>query len=130
MFQQKFGARAEYQEQQRARVRSAASLAATYRQLKELTVEFSVTGLAAGNKPRPVKYSVNLDNAKAVFRLGCPNQECVHGDFDLSATLANAVAEGRTSVKGEVPCPGWRSRVTIDKLTCDSVLSYQLRLGY
>jgi hypothetical protein len=54
----------------------------------------------------------------------------VQGDFDLSANLANAVADGHTSVSGEVVCQGWRSKTTIDKVYCGHILRYKLTAGY
>ena len=77
-----------------------------------------------------LKYTVNLAHAKSVFRFDCPNQECVEGDFDLSADLAKAVAAGHTSVSGEAICQGWRSKTTIDKVACGHILRYKLTVGY
>jgi len=77
-----------------------------------------------------VKYSVNLANAKSVFRFNCPNHECIRGDFDLSAELAKAVQARRKIVSGEIVCQGWRSRTTVGKTRCHNILRYKLALGY
>jgi hypothetical protein len=65
-----------------------------------------------------------------LFRFACPNNECVGGNFDLSAALARAVAERRNSVIGELRCQGWQSKATIDQVLCDHVLRYKLILGF
>jgi len=45
---------------------------------------FNADGIGQNNE---IKYTVNLANAKSVFRFDCPNGECVGGDFDLSQAL-------------------------------------------
>jgi hypothetical protein len=65
-----------------------------------------------------------------VFRFNCTNDECVGGDFDLSAALANAIAAHHTTASGEVICQGWRSKTSIDHAPCHNILRYRLSLGY
>ena len=130
MHPQKMGARAEYQLLEGQRVRESDSLAEKFKKLKSLTVEFTFLSSATDAQNTSVKYSVNLDNAKSVFRLNCPNHECVRGDFDLTKLLARAVAKRAKQVTGEMACQGWRNRQSIRSHRCDSVLRYKLRLGY
>ncbi len=125
-FQRRAGPRAEYQEQQKQRVIKSPTLAEQFPQLKSLTVILGYHDTDALNKRNHLKYTVNLANAKSVFRFKCPNNECIRGDFDLSKEVAGAVAKHRTTVEGEMVCKG----NTINRVRCGNVLHYKLRLGY
>jgi hypothetical protein len=130
MYQQRLGARAEYRQQEGQRVKDSATLSDTFKKLKSLTVHLEYFDSDSSTKSSQIKYSVNLANAKSVFRFNCPNTECVRGDFDLTDELARAVAARRASVSGEVSCQGWRSRTTIDTVRCRNKLRYKLSLTY
>ena len=130
MHQQKFGPRAEYRREEGERVKNSATLAETFAVLKSLTVDLAYLGPGTRSPLSEVRYTVNLASAKSVFRFDCPNQECVEGDFDLSSALGLAIAAGQTSAFGEVVCQGWRSKTTIDKVSCGHVLRYKLTVGY
>ena len=106
------------------------SLSEKFRELKSLTVEYGYLNPQRISRNSQIKYTVNPDHAKSVFRLDCPNHECVGGDFDLSEDLARAVAEHRTSVTGKSCCQGWLSKTTIGRIHCNNVLKYTLGLGY
>ena len=122
--------RLEYREQEARRIQAAPSLSERFRQLKSLIVGLQYYDNGGTTKGSQIKYTVNLANAKAVFRFSCPNNECVRGDFDLTKQLADAVAKHRTSATGELSCQGWRSKTTIDTVHCHNVLRYTLSLGY
>jgi len=126
----KLSPRAEYLQQEHQRVKDSASLQERYRDLKSLTVEIAYFGEGGFIRRGEMKYTVNLAHAKSLFRFSCPNNECVGGDFDLSAELANAVASGQEFASGELVCRGWRSRTTIDNLSCHNILRYKLNMGY
>jgi hypothetical protein len=130
MYQQRLGARAEYRQQESQRVKDSASLANTFAKLKSLTVGLSFYDPEGANKTSEVKYTVNLNGAKSVFRFNCPNDECVRGDFDLSDELATAVAAHRTMISGKKVCQGWRSKTVIDTVHCHNILCYTLNLAY
>lgn len=130
MHQQRFGARAEYRQQEDQRVRESPSLQERFQKLKSLTVDLAFLNPAGGGKTCQLKYSVNLANARSVFRFACPNNECIRGDFELTNDLAAAVAAGRVTLSGEMVCQGWRSRTTIDTVRCGNILRYKLSLGY
>jgi len=130
MHQQRFGARAEYRQQEDQRVRESISLAEKFKKLKSLTVDLAYHNADGGGKSSHVKYSVNLANAKSVFRFTCPNSECIRGDFDLTDELADAIAAKHKVLSGELVCQGWRSRTTIDTVHCGNILRYKLTLGY
>src|ERR1017187_5624026 len=130
MHQQRHGPRAEYRQEEGQRVKDSATLGAVFAKLKRLTVNLEYSDPGGLAKSKQVKYEVNLDNAKSVFRFNCLNDECIRGDFDLSDELAKAVSDRRSSVSGEVVCQGWRSRTTIDSVHCHNILRYTLSLGY
>jgi hypothetical protein len=128
--QQKMGPRAEFRALEGERVNSSVSLAEKFRALKALTVDLRYFDPEGENKTGEVKYRVNLDHAKSVFRFNCPNGECVRGDFDLSEELGKAVAARRKVVTGEMCCQGWQSKITIDTVRCGNILRFKLSLGY
>jgi hypothetical protein len=130
MQQQRFGARAEYREQERQRVKDSSTLAEAFKKLKSLTVEFEHYDPEGTTKNNRVKYQVNVQNAKSVFRFDCSNGECVGGDFDLTQQIAEAVAARKVIATGEVVCKGWRSRTTINTVRCHNIFRYKLKLGY
>ncbi len=130
MYQSRFGARAEYRQKEAQRVKDSASLAAKFGHLKSLRVDLQYFDSDGVHPTGQVKYTVNLVNAKSVFRFHCPNNECVRGDFDLTDELAKAVAGRRKTVTGELVCQGWRSRTTINQVRCHNILRYKLSLTY
>ena len=130
MFTQRQGARAKYQEQQGQRVKDAPTLAEEFPRLKSLTVNIQYFDSDAPANSHPLKFAVNVQNAKSVLRFHCPNGECIRGDFDLTKKLANAVKRHSTALTGEMPCPGWLSKTTIGTVRCHNVLHYALHLGY
>jgi len=130
MSQRKIGPRAEYRQQESQRINDSASLAEKFRELKSLTVDLAHVDSQRHAKIGEMKYTVNLAHAKSLFRIDCPNGECVGGDFDLSAELASAVAARRITAVGEVICQGWRSKTTMEKVRCHNILRYKLSVGY
>lgn len=126
----KFNPREDYRKQENQRVNESASLANTFRELKSLTVEFGYFSAEGVSRNRQIKYTVNPEHAKSVFRLDCANQECVSGDFDLSEALAQAVAAQLTTATGEMCCQGWLSKTTIHQTRCHHILRYKLTLAY
>ena len=124
-------ARQEFRDQENERVEGSRSLAETFQELRTLTVELAhFRGDRPTRKASQIKYRVNLGNAKSVFLINCPNDQCVGGDFDLSAPLASAVAKRTRTVMGELICQGWRNSTTIDQVRCNNVLRYKLAVGY
>jgi len=130
VYHQRTGARAEYHAQESQRIKDSISLADKFQKLKSLTVNLLYFEPRGISKTGEIKYTVNLDHAKSVFRFNCPNNECVRGDFDLSDELAKAVAGHRATATGELRCQGWRSKTTIDTLPCHHILRYKLTLAY
>jgi len=130
MYRQRIGLRAEYRDQEGERVKASPSLAQRFQKLKSLIVKIGYYNSKGVSQNSQLKYMVNLDNAKSVFRFKCPNDECIRGDFDLTKELASAVAKGRTVVTGELSCQGWQNKAMIDTVHCHNILRYELKLAY
>jgi hypothetical protein len=128
--QRKLSPRDEYLLQQKQRVNDSASLLERFANLKALTVEIAYFDSEDRIQRGEMKYTVNVAHAKSVFRVSCPNRECVEGDFDLSADLTDAITGRHPAVSGELICQGWRNRATIGRLPCHSILRYTLNLDY
>ena len=126
----KLSARGKYLLEERERIKLAASLADTFPELKSLSGLLYYFAPLGRTPQREVKCTFHLAYAKALLRFACPNNECVAGNFDLSATLARAVAERRRTVDGELRCQGWQSKTTIDRVRCDHILRYKLVLEF
>ena len=127
---QKFTPRLDYRQEEARRTDASLSLSQKFHDLKSLTVEFAYFSPAGATRNSQMKYTVNPDYAKSVFRLDCHNAECIRGDFDLSETLARATAAHQTTVTGEMVCQGWLSKTTIDRIPCHNILRYKLTLEY
>ena len=127
---QKFTPRADYRQQESQRTKESLTIAEKFKELKSLTVEFSYYSPEGVGQNRQIKYTVNPEHARSVFRLDCINDECIRGDFDLSETLAQAVSARQTTVTGEMRCQRWLSKTTIDETHCHHILRYKLGLEY
>jgi len=126
----KFTPRADYRLAQSARTKASPSLSEKFNELKALTVEFGYFTAEGISRNSQIKYTVNPEFAKSVFRLDCMNSECVGGDFDLSEALSQAVAGRKATVSAEMCCQGWLSKTTIDQIHCRNILRYKLSLAY
>jgi hypothetical protein len=128
--QRKLSPRDEYLLQEKQRVDDSATLQEKFPDLKTLTVDIAY--LISENRIQrgQMKYTVNVAHAKSVFRLSCPNSECVEGDFDLSAELASVIRARLPAISGELVCQGWQSRTTIGQVPCRNILCYTLSLEY
>src|SRR5207249_1155225 len=72
MHQQRFGARATYRQEEDQRVKESVSLAEKFTALKSLKVDLTHFAPEGDAKTSEIKYMVNLQNAKSVFRFNCP----------------------------------------------------------
>lgn len=130
MYRIKTGARHEYRERESQRAKEAPTLAEKFPQLKSLIVDLGYYGSGGVTKNSQIKYTPNLNYARSVFRVDCPNQGCIGGDFDLTDELAKAVAQHRTTVTDKMSCQGWLSKTTIDTVHCHNILRYTLTAAY
>jgi hypothetical protein len=126
----KIGARAEFRRQEGRRIMDSATLSDRFPKLKSLRADLSFCTPDGATSSSQLKYLVNLDHTKSVFRFDCLNRECVHGDFDLSEALADAVAARKKIATGELRCPGWRNKDSIQQIYCRRILRYKLSLGW
>ena len=129
-YRPKEGPRFDYQQQEIRRVNAAPRLVDKFPELKSLVLDLGHFGSEGETRNSQIKFTPNLDTAKAVFRITCPNQGCIGGDFDLTKPLARAVTEHRTTVKAEMCCQGWMSKTTINAEHCHNILRYTLNLTY
>jgi len=130
MNQRRTSPRAEYRQQESQRINGSATLAEKFQALKSLTVDLAHLDPERHIKTGQIKYTVNLAHAKSLFCFECPNGECVGGNFDLSAELANTIAARHTTATGELICQGWRSKATMETVRCHNILRYTLTVGY
>lgn len=130
MYRERTGPRFEYREQESQRVKDSLSLSEKFPQLKCLIVDLGYYDSRGVTKNSQIKFTPNLDNARSVFRIDCPNKGCIGGDFDLTEQLASAVAQHRTAVTGKMSCQGWQSKTTIDTVHCHNILQYKLSVVY
>jgi hypothetical protein len=121
VYNQRTSPRREYRQQESQRVEDSATLAETFRNLKALTVNLAYFTQGSFTRNSEMKYR---------FRFGCPNDQCVGGDFDLSAELAKAVAARQATLTGELICQGWRSQTTIGQVRCHRLLRYKFSAEY
>jgi hypothetical protein len=122
--------RNEYLMHENLRVEASPTLAQAFPDLKSMTVELGFYDAEGRSCRSQIKYTVNLEHARSVFRFGCENTECVQGGFDLSGAVAQAVTNRSTAVSGEFSCRGWLSRYTINQVPCGKVLRYKITLAY
>jgi hypothetical protein len=130
MARHKIGPRAEFRKQESQRILESGSISAAFPKLKSLKVDLTFHPPNGVARSSQIKYVVNLEHAKSLFRFDCLNMECVRGDFDLSETLAEAIAAHRTTAIGEMRCHGWRNKDSIETIYCRNILRYKLSLGY
>ncbi|HEV2392302.1 MAG TPA: hypothetical protein VG146_08060 [Verrucomicrobiae bacterium] len=130
MYQQRIGARAEYLQEEKERIRASASLAEKFPELKSLSVTLGYFAPGGSLQHSEIKCTFNLPHAKSLFRFDCPNPECVGGNFDLTSELLDAVAGRQETASGEARCPGWQSKTTIGDIHCGHVLRYKLSLAF
>ena len=130
MARYKISAREEFRQQESLRIMASNSLSAAFPKLKALKAELTYHPPEGVARSSQIKYAVNLDHAKSVFRFECLNKECVRGDFDLSELLAKAVAAKRKTLAGELSCQGWRNKDSIKTIQCRNILRYKLSLAY
>ena len=130
MRHERFTPREDYRQQENQRANESASLSKKFPELKSLTVEYGYFSQEGVRPYQRIKFTVNTDHAKSVFRLDCVNADCVRGDFDLSEALARVVAAHQTTASGEMCCQGWLNKNTIERIHCHHVLRYKLSLEY
>ena len=122
--------RAEHRQAQRQRVDEAQRLVEKFPELTSLKGNLEFVDQEGSTRATEMKYSANLEHVKSVLVFTCPVPECVGGDFDLTAKLAEAVTKRRTVVAGEMRCLGNHKKASGKVIPCGRILHYTLSLGY
>ena len=122
--------KAEYRQRQIQRANDSATLAELFPQLKLLRLDLAYFQPDGLTRSGALIYKVNVQHAKSIFTFACPNNDCIGGDFDLSAAIAEAVRARRKTTEGEVQCQGSRVKAKLPSLPCQNILRYKLTLGY
>jgi hypothetical protein len=130
MYRHKVGPRWEHKDKEAQRAAASPTLAQKFVKLKSLTVSLDHQTREGNAYGSQITHTVNLANARSVFRMDCRNDECIRGDFDLTKQLAKAIAQRATTVTGEVCCQGWQNKARINVTKCHNVLRYKLKLAY
>jgi hypothetical protein len=122
--------RAEFRRLQIQRANDSVSLCQKFPELSSLKVDIAYFDSDGLTRTGELRYRVNVSFAKSVFSFVCPCGECIGGDFDLSAAVADAVGRRRKTAEGEIRCEGWRTQPKQEKLPCQNLMRYKLTLGY
>jgi hypothetical protein len=122
--------RAEFRRNQVQRANDSISLAEKFPELKSLIAELVYFDSDGFTRTGEMRYTVNVSFAKSVFSFMCPCGECMGGDFDLSAAVAEAVGGRKKIAEGEIRCEGWRTKTKQESTLCQNRMRYKLTLGY
>ncbi|HEY5910673.1 MAG TPA: hypothetical protein VJA21_08730 [Verrucomicrobiae bacterium] len=122
--------RQEYRLKQREQIEASPLMMKKFPRLKALKVTLEYFDAAGTTKNGEMKCKLNVEHAKAALWFGCPGGECLGGDFDLSESLAKAVAGRRKVAVGELRCQGTRKRGDREQVPCQTLLRYKLNLDY
>jgi hypothetical protein len=123
--------RAEYRLRRAEKVDKSAALSDEYPKLKTLKVAVEFFDPTGASRHGGMKCTVNLAHGKALFWFNCVNGDCVGGDYDLTKSLAEAVAAKRKVAEGEIRCKGTRhNKERKEDKPCQCLLRYKLNLGY
>jgi hypothetical protein len=110
------------------RVEESATLATAYPRLKALKVNLLYFDHEIVSWGHGLLYRANLGTAKSLLHFECPSSLCKGGGFNLSKNLSSAVAGGRKSVVGVMPCHGRRDAVTGKSVACKTILHFKMTL--
>lgn len=112
------------------RTEKSPSLAMTYPQLKNLSVDLLYFDREIVSCGHGLRYRANLETAKSVLQFMCPSTLCHRGGFDLSKELSCAIAERRKALDGEVHCHGSRDHESGKTIPCESILHFKMILAF
>jgi len=130
MLPRKTNPQAEYRRRAIQRVNESINLAEKFPKLGSLAVDLVYYDPDGLTKTGEFRYKVHVKHAKSVISFACPSLDCVDGEFDLSDAVAEALADLRKSVVGEIRCSGMCERRNEIKMSCRNLLRYKLTIGY
>jgi len=82
-----------------------------------INVQFSTDSLIHGT-PQPKELNFRPDE-KAYFHLQCPwKNQCVHGGFDFSEGVQQALKSSTNAAEGRLLCEGWEDQERIGRHRC------------
>jgi hypothetical protein len=122
--------RQEYRLKQREQIEASPLMTKKFPRLKALKAVLEFFDANGTTKNGEMKCKVNVAFAKSALWFACPGAECLGGDFDLTKTLAEAVAAKQKVVTGELRCQGTRKRGDRERESCRTILRYKLNLTY
>jgi hypothetical protein len=123
--------RTEYRLRRTEQIDKSPALSEKFPTLKLLRVTVDYFDSTGAMRSGGMKYKVNLAHGKSLFCFNCVNPDCVGGDYDLTEKLAQAIADKRKLVEGELRCQGTRhNKERKNERPCQSILRYKLTLGY
>jgi hypothetical protein len=129
-YARKTNPRQAYRLKQKERIEASPVLAKQFPGLHRLRVTLDYYDASGVTRQGGMKCELSLDHARSALWFACPAVDCLCGDFDLTAALAQAVAKRRTAAAGEMRCPGQRKRGEGERVACQALLRYKLQLNY
>jgi len=123
--------RTEYRLRRTDQINSSPTLSEKFPKLKLLRVTVDFFDSSGVTRTGGMKYKVNLAHGRSLLSFNCVHPECIGGDYDLTEQLAQAIADKRKVVEGELRCQGTRyNKERKQEKPCQSILRYKLTLGY
>lgn len=123
--------RTEYRLHRTRQINDSPTLTVKFPKLKALRITVDYFDSTGAARTGGMKYKVNLAHGKSLFCFDCVNLDCVGGDYDLTEPLAQAIADKRKVVEGELRCQGTRhNKERKQESSCQGILRYRLALGY
>jgi len=116
-------ARQDSKERLRRDRAAARSLRAAYPTIRELRLELKFE--AAASRAPALQLHILHPAARAFFHFSCPHADC-NGQFDLTAAVNEALADGARCSQGLLVCAGIRPRDHITKKPCELKLLYTI----
>mgnify|MGYP000882769240 CR=1 FL=1 len=71
-------------------------------------------------------------NDKSFFKLKCVNKDCIHGGFNLTGEIYEAIRTKSSSMSGHMTCDGWQDyeRFQARNHHCLCELQYEVAIKY
>jgi len=92
----------------------------------ELILHFSYDEIDSNNK------KTLTDNDKAFLKIKCINRDCIHGGFNLTGEIYEAIRTKSSSMSGHMTCDGWQDyeRFKARNHHCLCKLQYEVAIKY
>ncbi len=72
------------------------------------------------------------ENDKAFFKIKCVNRDCIHGGFNLTGDIYEAIRTKSSNTSGQITCDGWQDyeRFKARHHHCLCQLQYEVNINY